>query len=173
MKLTNYFIKKQVQALAATPGDRMRRFCKLEDAREVMVLFEWTDREDIEMCLKKLRTYSKHIVPCMYMAEEKDPQANSSYILIREKVDLDVWYKPKQRTCERFNKVQADILIDLTKQDCYPMHYLLLQHPAGLKVGIRHEGIDLYDLTILVKENKDVKQLFEHILFYLCTIRSK
>ena len=33
--------------------------------------------------------------------------------------------------------------------------------------------LDLYDLTISMTENADIKHLFEHILFYLQTIRSK
>ena len=90
---------------------------------------------------------------------------------------LDVLRKKNKKVqaavVERFRTIKADILIDLTRPDCYPMQYLMLQHPCGFKVGVKHADIDLYDLSISVTEREDIKHLFEHILFYLQAIRSK
>ena len=86
---------------------------------------------------------------------------------------MNVWQVPSDVVLERFKTVKADILIDLTRPDCYPMQYLMLQHPCRFKVGVKHADIDLYDLSISVTEREDIKHLFEHILFYLQAIRSK
>ena len=86
---------------------------------------------------------------------------------------MSTWLVPFDAVLERFRTIKADILIDLTRPDCYPMQYLMLQHPCGFKVGVKHADIDLYDLSISVTEREDIKHLFEHILFYLQEIRSK
>jgi len=86
---------------------------------------------------------------------------------------VSTWLVPSDAVLERFRTIKADILIDLTRPDCYPMQYLMLQHPCGFKVGVKHADIDLYDLSISVTEREDIKHLFEHILFYLQEIRSK
>ena len=100
-------------------------------------------------------------------------QADASCIPVHAKKDVNVWQVPSDVVLERFKTVKADILIDLTRPDCYPMQYLMLQHPCRFKVGVKHADIDLYDLSISVTEREDIKHLFEHILFYLQAIRSK
>ena len=100
-------------------------------------------------------------------------EADASCIPVHAKKDVNVWQVPSDVVLERFKTVKADILIDLTRPDCYPMQYLMLQHPCRFKVGVKHADIDLYDLSISVTEREDIKHLFEHILFYLQAIRSK
>ena len=145
MRLTNYFIKKKVQSLASGAAGRKHEFCALEDAGHILVLYQANDRELVEPCLDVLRKKNKKVQACVYVTG--DPEADAS--------------------------VKADILIDLTRPDCYPMQYLMLQHPCRFKVGVKHADIDLYDLSISVTEREDIKHLFEHILFYLQAIRSK
>ena len=53
------------------------------------------------------------------------------------------------------------------------MKYLLLKHTCPYKVGVKHPDMELYDLSISVTAREDIKQIFEHILFYLQAIRSK
>lgn len=76
-------------------------------------------------------------------------------------------------TERKFCACDADILIDLTRPGNYVMQYLLLKHPAPFKVGAKNGGPDLYDLTVAVTENTDMRYVFEQIVFYLRTIRFK
>lgn len=172
MRLTNHIIRKKVKELAAKPK-RQSHFHSLEDARQILVLFDADDREVVEACLSSLRKLNKHIDVCVYVSGDMIPQMDPSYHIISAKNDLDMWYTPKAEVKEKFRSYAADILIDLTRSNNYAMQYLLLQHPATFKVGVRNSELDLYDLTISVTENTDMKHLFGHILFYLQTIRSK
>lgn len=173
MKLTNHIIRKKIKALAGQPVKRRSYFCALKDARHILVLFNAEDRDIVEPCLETLRKLHKHINVCAYVGGDTLPEMDPSYMLIQAKTDLDMWYMPKGEIVKKFNSCGADILIDLTRRNDYAMHYLLLQHPGTFKVGARSNDLDLYDLTISVTEEADIKQLFEHILFYLQTIRSK
>lgn len=173
MRLTNYFIRKKVKALAGQSGRRQSRFCPLSEARQLLVLFNAEDRDGIEPCLDKLRKLNKNVRACVYVSGDTVPEMPSSYQVIHAKTDLDMWYMPKEEVRKQFNACNADILIDLTTGNNYVMQYLLLQHPSLFKVGARSNDLDLYDLTISVTEATDIKHIFEHILFYLQTIRSK
>lgn len=173
MRLTNYFIRKKVKALAGKSGRRQSRFCSLSEARQVLVLFNAENRDVVESCLDKLRKLNKNVQACAYVSGDTVPEMPPSYQVIHAKTDLDMWYMPKEEICKKFNANKADILIDLTMGNNYVMQYLLLQHPSLFKVGARSNDLDLYDLTISVTEATDIKHIFEHILFYLQTIRSK
>lgn len=173
MKLTNYFIKKKIQTLASGVSARPHECCPLADAKHILVLFQASDREVIEPCLDKLRKQQKKVSACVYVTGETVPEMDASYLVVRANKDLDAWFCPKDTVVENCKALKADILIDLTRSGCYPMQYLLLQHPCRFKVGIKQEDADLYDLAISVTERDNIRQLFEHILFYLQSIRSK
>lgn len=173
MKLTNQIIRKKIKALAGQSVKRRSYFCTLEEARHILVLFDAEDCDVVESCLETLRMQHKEINACVYVSGDTVPELDPSYMVVRAKTDLDMWYVPKNEMLTRFNACDADILIDLTRGNNFAMKYLLLQHPGTFKVGARSNDLDLYDLTISLTEEADIKHLFGHILFYLQTIRSK
>ena len=171
---TNYFIKKKIQALVSDAGGRPHRSLSLDEARSLLVLYNIEDHEDVMRALEPLRKAKKDIKTCVYVPSGgADIPFDDSNIPVHIKNDLNAWGFPSDSVLEKVGALKADILIDLTRPDCYPMQYLMLQHPCGFKVGVKHADIDLYDLSISVTEREDIKHLFEHILFYLQEIRSK
>lgn len=173
MRLTNHFIRKKVKELAGQAEKRQSHFCTLKDARHILVLFDAGDSSVVEPCLETLRMMHKNINVCTYVSGDTVPEVNPSYMVVHAKTDLDMWYIPQDAILKKFCACDADILIDLTRGGNYVMQYLLLKHPGTFKVGARSSELDLYDLTISVTENADIKHIFGHILFYLQTIRSK
>jgi hypothetical protein len=97
---------------------------------------------------------------------------DSSWLQIREE-ELGSNGLPQPILCEKFNSIPADILIDLTRDDDYVMHYLQLLHPTMFKVGNKSSLRNLFDLTVTMERDDNISQFFQHILFYLQTIRSK
>ena len=174
MRLTNYLIKKKVQSLAAGAAGRKHESCTLEEAGHVLVLYQADDREMIEPCLDALRKKNKKVQVCVYVSGGAPvSETDASCIPVHAGKDVNIWQVPSDAVLKRFKTIEADILIDLTRPDCYPMQYLMLQHPCKFMVGVKHADFDLYDLSISVTEREDIKHLFEHILFYLQAIRSK
>lgn len=173
MKLTNYFIKKKVRSLASRAAGRRHEFCALGDARHILVLYEACDRALVAPRLEELRRMHKKVQTCMYANDDVAPEPDASDMIVHARKDLDLWQVPSAETVGRFNTLDADMIIDLTHADCYPIQFLMLQHPCKFKAGVKHAGIDLYDLSIALTEREDIGHLFGHILFYLQAIRSK
>ena len=128
-----------MQSLASGAAGRKHEFCALEDAGHILVLYQANDRELVEPCLDVLRKKNKKVQACVYVTG--DPEADASCIPVHAKKDVNVWQVPSDVVLERFKTVKADILIDLTRPDCYPMQYLMLQHPCRFKVGVKHADI--------------------------------
>jgi hypothetical protein len=174
MIFQNYFIKKKIQALAKKSSSRKSRFCSLYEAKTFLMTFNIKDKEEILPCAEQLKELQKDVrlsvfIPKkMKIPEETDP----SWIQIKEE-EFGSNGLPHSPVCEQFNAIHADILIDLTRVDDYAMHYLQLLHPALFKVGNKSSLRNLFDLTITMGPNDDMPQFFQHILFYLQTIRSK
>ncbi len=169
--MTNCFLRRKVRKLAGRKRGRKCRFCTLGDARRVLVLFDAEDSGAVEPCLKKLRAAHKKVSVCMYIADDKPTKTDG--MTVCAKTDLDMWYMPRKTVESKFYACDADILIDLTREGNYVMQYLLLKHPAPFKVGAKSRESDLYDLTVAVTENADMRYVFEQIVFYLQTIRFK
>ncbi|MDR2969950.1 MAG: hypothetical protein LBV32_10170 [Tannerellaceae bacterium] len=155
-RFTDFFIKRAVGKLAKVSGKRKRCFRSLQDARDIVVFYEAKDSEQVEPGLNALRALQKNVHPCVYSAGQENARGF-----------------PIPEIANRINALRADILIDLTGGDCYPMKYLLLQHPSRFKAGIKTDGKDLYDFSISATGREELPYLFEQIIFYLQTIRSK
>lgn len=174
MILTNYFIKKKIRKLALGLPARKRGFCTLKDARSILVFYRAKDKEAVESCLEKLRMMHKLVSACLYVTDRvSDRSLPADYHTLDSKEDLTLWGFPKEDKCKEIKDIKADILIDLVGQDSYAMQYILLQHDCFFKVGAKQDETDFYDLSIRVTDRDDIKYLFEQILFYLQSIRSK
>ncbi len=175
MKVTSHFIKKKVHELAVTAAGRPHRFCPLDEAQQIVLLFDQNQQQEATQCMQLLHNKGKKVYGVIYQSGNATPaqELPSGWITVSEKNDLDIWLIPKNEAETRINALPADILIDLTADNNHPMHYLLLKHPSTFKVGIRRTGYDLYDMAIVRKEGENIAELFGNMLFYLQTIRAK
>lgn len=172
MIVSNYFIKKKIRGLAADPPARDCLFRSLRDVKNILVFYEARQKETIEPCLEDLRMLHKKMTVCVYTSGTSSRSFPDGYQIIGPK-DVNIWGFPSPAISHAVQELKADLLIDLSGPHCYPLQYLLLQHPSPFKVGIKRGSPDLYDLSILVTEQDDIKYLFGQILFYLQSIHSK
>jgi hypothetical protein len=98
-------------------------------------------------------------------------ESNVSPLVIKES-ELSMTGMPASQLREAFNNTQADILIDLTREEDMVMHYLQLRHPAPFKVGNKSSIRDMFDLTVTKKTEDDLPTSFGHMLGFLQTIRT-
>ncbi|MDR1259496.1 MAG: hypothetical protein LBK65_09530 [Tannerellaceae bacterium] len=138
------------------------------------MIFNIKDKDEALPCVEQLKKLEKDVnisvfIPKkMKVAEEMDP----SWIQIKED-ELASNGLPAPDLCRQFKDIPADILIDLTRAGDYIMHYLLLTNPTSFKVGNKSSLRNLFDLTIPMGEGDKMALFFQHILYYLQTIRSK
>ena len=151
---------------------RKHRFCSLDDARSVLVLYRNEDRGILETQLKNLQL-SKKQVCCCVSCSGVVAHPDSSEIYIDKGKEADKYGVPKAELSDRIAKIPADILIDLSRGKCHTLKVLMLQHPSAFKVGERFSDDPIYDFSIIMTEGGNTAELFEHLLFYLQTIRTK
>ncbi len=173
MILTNYYIKKKINSLAKQAPFREHSYCALQQAQDVLLVYSAEDREQIRECIKKLRDQGKNVYGCMYLPTGKPYETDTTHLQVKEETDTDLFLLPKGEVMAKFKELPADILIDLSRSSEYAMHYLVLSHSALLKVGKKHGEQAMHDISLLVGPEDNVGELFDHIVFYLQTIRGK
>ena len=174
MMLTSYFIKKKINELVKEQAGRVCKSLPLSEARSLLIFYNVEDHQAIVNQLSALRKENKVINTCVFVPDKNhEIQENESNILVRAKGDLNAWCFPSDKIVERVKAIQADIVIDLTRANCYAMHTIILQHPCTFKVGIKYPEQDWYDLAISATDKEDVTFLFEQVLFYLRSIGTK
>lgn len=173
MKLTNYFLKKKIRSMAGAASARDHQYCPLQEAGSILLVYDQQDRELAEMWVKQLSGFNKQVNRCVYDTSRNPEQEESPYFKINSATDTNALEIPKEDIVINFNRIPADILIDLSRSSAHVMHYLVLNHPSRFKVGRKHSSFSMHDLVISMTEEEDVNLLFGHILFYLQTIRSK
>lgn len=176
-RLTDFFIKRAVDRLINVSFERERCFRSLHEAHDIVIFCEAKDMDGVASGLETLRRLKKNVDVCVYAAgkEVSEADAANARLVIsgNGNKDTDVWGFPSPEITNNVGAWRADMLIDLTGKDCYPVKYLLLQHPSPFKAGIKRGEKDMYDFSISATGGDELAYLFDRIIFYLQTIRSK
>ncbi|MDR1455210.1 MAG: hypothetical protein LBJ01_06130 [Tannerella sp.] len=175
MIFTEYFINRKIEALRKASGTRRLRYRALDDTRHILILCDVSDWKAVETCIHTLKAMKKSVHVCVYTpTQDRTRIWDYGYLLVEAKKDIDCWGFPKKYILEQLRHLPADMLLDLTNEDCPALRYLMLRHPAAFKVGAKHvSGRDWYDFSIVLKDGThDVAFLFRQVLNYLQMIHS-
>lgn len=168
-----YFFKKKVRKMIELSNSRKHRYCSLDEAENILVLFRDEDRDQIEEQLKKIRSLKKQVRYCVACDNIMDKPADPSVYYIYKNKDTDKYGIPNQEVTNNILKIPADILFDLSRGKSHTLKAIMLQHPSMFKIGEKLGEEAYYDFSIIMTEGGGIKELFENLLFYLQTIRSK
>ncbi len=174
MSLNDFLIRRKVGKMAAVSVDRPHASIPLEKSENMLLLCVDKDREEMENALNDFRKrYRGKIHTCIYVDRKKDPDTGSMIVNALKCRNLSGF--PRSEIIKQFQEIPADILVDLTPPDCYLMKYLMLLHPCNFKAGVQLQDMknNGYDLTVSVTANDNIREIIEHLLFYLRAIRSK
>ncbi|MCD8044287.1 MAG: hypothetical protein LUH10_14645 [Tannerellaceae bacterium] len=170
MRLTSYCIKSKIKTLAKQAPCREHAYCGLGQAKDLLMVYSYKDKSIAEECMVRLRELDKNVHGCMYIPSGQAYETGTDDLQVKEETDTDLLMFPKTEVLKRFTDLPADILIDLSRPGDHVMKYMVLSHPALLKVGRKSQDQAFHDLSILMDEEGDVQGLFDHIIFYLQTI---
>lgn len=174
MIFRKYFLKRKIQSILRRSPARKPRFRSLDESETFLISFNIRDKESVMKCAAQLTALNKNVIfGVLIPRKPKNAVYNldPSWFVVKED-QLDPKGFPSTAVGEAFVNLEADTLIDLTRMGDFVMHYLQLLHPAVFKVGTTSFLKGIFDLTITRKEKDDIAPLFDHILFYLRTIRS-
>ena len=173
MILSDYFLRRRVRSLLNHPISSKRKSCSFEKENCVLLFYRDTDREEVLSSLSKL-TQKKNWRHVVFTEREdiKEEQTYTNTIWIK-KSQLSIWAFPSVSVLDETRNIETNLLIDLTRDICYPLLYLFLKHPAGMKVGLKKSLDDIYDFTLSVNKKEKIAYIFQQIVFYLQTICRK
>ena len=151
---------------------REKVIVSLEQTHTIGMLCQISDEDsykDVYNLFSKLHS-PKRVVKLMGYIDEKTvpffclPQLSADYFC---KKHLNWYGKPNFAHLKDFAAIDFDILIDFSRNDLAPLHYLLTVSKAKLIVGANEHAQDFYDIYFKDETNPDNFQLLKTIHNYL------
>lgn len=173
MKLSSYSIKRKIQTLLKSNSNRKFKSLELDKTDNILILSDYEDILPLQEIIKSEPLLKNKVTVCYINGAKETELLLAKSLKIDLDKDTNAFLIPSMQCIESFNSINADMIIDLSNSSSYTLKYLMLQHPALFKVGIKQSKDNLYDLSILMTESNDLRQNFDQILFYLKRIRSK
>ncbi len=131
--------------------------------------------KQISILVKELIQDQKKVKTLGYFTQKKMPNHCFSQLTF-EFCDKKcfLWnQKPGKQNVKDFINSNYDVLIDLTPSSFYHVKYLMALSKPQMRSGIYADKyVDLYDLMLQVDENNSLKQIIEHVFYYLKMINN-
>lgn len=143
-----------------------------ETAQQIGVVFKTDTQSDFELVKRFLHFLSEQnnkIVALCYVDLKNVPD----YYLLRKgfnffsRNDLNLYFIPKSNFINDFIEKPFDILIDLSTDYNFPLHYISALSKAKYKIGRQQKLYPSFDLMIDISKNNNVESLIEHIKHYV------
>lgn len=144
---------------------RERKVVNLDSARTAGILWEFGQIEAFELLERELLTYNIKPVGLCFFKTKKAVIPEGINGFTRKQVS---WNEvPDLQVTEDFIHRKFDLLIDLTRQNYFPLVYVTALSEAGFKIGSSGFAPNYFDLNIEFATEPDANQLAEQILYYL------
>jgi len=167
--IKKHFLKRCLKNHKAV---REKRIVSLEQTRTMGILCQITDEEsykEVYDLFSKLHSPKRSVWLMGYINQKEVPyfclqQLSADYFSNK---NLNWYGKPDFVQLNDFIKKDFDILIDFSRNDLPPLHYILTVSNAKLIVGANEYAQDLYDVFINDQANLDNLKLLKIIHNYL------
>ena len=172
-KTGSFVLKRKVKGLS-----RERQFINLSDAVKVGILFQQTDNqsfESVRLFIRSLESEGKSIYALGYVDSGKIPD----FYLLRKgynffcREDLNWYYRPDGPAVNDFLIKEFDLVINLCIDSFFPVEYIYALSKAKFRAGRFIGGSEYSDLSIDIKESRDMNYFIGQIIHYLRMINSK
>ncbi len=157
---------------------RNREFVNLDAAQTVGILFHHIDTENfgvIKNFVRKLEGEGKKVSAVGYIEKKEVP----NFYLVRKGFDFicleDLnWYcSPQTSWMHDFLEKEFDVMINLSIDKFFPVEYIYALSRAKFKAGKQLANWEYDDLTVDIKESRDIQHLINQISHYLREINKK
>lgn len=157
---------------------RNKSLFNFETSQHIGVVFKTDTQSDFELVKRFLHYLSEQnnkVVALCFVDLKKVPD----YYLLRKgfnffsRKDLNIYFVPKTPFINDFIEKQFDILIDLSTDYNFPLHYISTLSKAKYKIGRQQKHYTSFDMVIDISKNNNVEFLIEHIKHYvpvLCSV---
>lgn len=175
MVLTKYFLNKAIQKLRAKASDRPHQYRSMDKIKNILIVCDSKDWDIVRSFVEMLKGMNKNVNTMIFASSGDDvPTWVSNYLLVRADKDTTFWGFPEKSVQEQFYALEADIVINFSDEKSDIVNFLVLNHPATFKAGIKRSENSVYDFAIIPTDSKDdLLFLFEQLINYLQSITSK
>lgn len=157
---------------------RNKEFINLEAARTIGILFHHIDNESfitVKEFIKDITKENRQIYAIGYIEAMEVPD----FYLLKRGIeffclkDLNWLFKPELDFLEVFAEKEFDLLINLSIDDYFPVEYIYALSKARFKIGKHSDNYEYADLSIDIKDSRDINYLVQQISYYLKIINKK
>lgn len=160
-KLANRILNSKLKALS-----RNKKVFNLDSAQTAGILWESDQEASFRKLESELRNSGVKTSGLCYFPTKKAviPQGINGFTRKQASWWLEI---PKARVAEDFIQQKFDVLIDLSRQQSFPIVYLTALSNAAFKIGYSGNAANYFDWNIEFAEQPEASQLAEQILYYL------
>ncbi len=172
-KIRELYLIRQIRKLNHQ-NQRSRDFVDFEQIRKTLILFEQNQIDQAIDLGRLLNTDNKECYFFCFRNNETIDEVKGRFFSY-SKQNIDWKGFPNESVCNKFTSLdeKCDLLIDITTDKHLSLCILSSLSKQKLKIGIKKEGIDIYDLILEVEKNIDIKFLSKQIMFYLRRLKSQ
>jgi len=153
-------------------SSRMKKLISLEQTQTMGIICQITDEDsykEIHDLFSKLQSHKRSVRLIGYINEKKVPyyclpQLSADYF---SKKELNWYGKPDFVQLNDFLNEKFDMIIDFSRNNLPPVHYILSTSKAKLLVGANEYMQDLYDVFIKDEDRSNHLSLLRTIRNYL------
>jgi hypothetical protein len=157
---------------------REKQLISLEQVKTMGLVCQITDEDSYKKVydlFSKLHSPKRSVWLLGYVDERKVPyyclqQLSADFF---SKNELNWFGKPDFAQLNDFLNKEFDILIDLSRSDLAPLHYVLATSKAKLLTGANNCFKDIYDIFIMDEAEMDDLKLLKTIHDYLLKLTGK
>ena len=159
-KLANRILNSKLNSV-----NREKKVFNLDSAQTAGILWEINQKESFEHLEKELIESGIKPFGLCYSQSKKIIIPDGINGFTRKQT---TWSEiPKVALVEDFIHQKFDLLIDLTRQNFFPLVYVTALSEATFKIGSSGFAASYFDLDIEFKEQPETSQLTDQILYYL------
>jgi len=156
-------------------SNRKVQVCNLDNARRVGIIYnatEYISFEIIKDLVKQLSDNAVHVSVLGYVDSKKliDHYLYRKGFDFFSKNDLNWYYRPVSELAVRFMDEPFDLLLNLSLEDHFPIHYITTLSMASFKAGRYFPVDESLDFMIdIEKENQTMRRLHQDIMIEAVT----
>jgi len=162
------FLKKEVD------GKRRVVAKNFKDIQKVGIVFNIKDEDDFKRIKGYISFFKEEGIKKVIAIGYYDGNISPHYLLSTlelnfiNKKDLNWYFMPATHEVRTFCESDFDVLIDLLKDDCFPMKFVLAKAKSRMKIGrFSLENKKFYDFMIDADKSKDMNYFMDQVNHYL------
>lgn len=156
--------------------ERKNKLYNFDTARNIGIIFNATQLEMYEKTKSLIKPLTDKGINVMALGFVDSKYVLDYYTYVKgfnffSKKNLNWYGKPVNPIVDEFIKREFDILIDMSLEDYFPVHYIAALSKARFKVGWYVTKNSYYDLMIDISANKNLDFYISQINHYMAMLK--